>query len=30
MTRDEMIAEMTKIIDRAWENGYDAGRDGAA
>ena len=25
MTRDEMIAEFTKMIDRAYENGWDEG-----
>jgi hypothetical protein len=25
MTRDEMIAQMTVFIDRAYENGWDEG-----
>ena len=25
MTRDEMIAEFTKMLDRAWEAGWDEG-----
>jgi hypothetical protein len=25
MTRDEMIKEMTKMLDRIWEDGYDKG-----